>query len=272
MPAKIQSYPVYVYDEPVTYNDFMGGINTDPSNEHLSENEVRDCVNMHYLSGALVKRKGAKEIAKLVSAEDLFNIQGVFLFTYKITYIIIAADGKLYYGIFNENSDIQIERLRIQADFDTANLIYNPTYLFKNFTELYTDNISNRHEGFLHSYEITSSGPKDYICRGDYKDVTNDTFYVGDIIIFNNIKYRCTTKHTKQILYPTNKDLWNVLSYEAAYAKWKAKGNLNSSIPDWHESTKRWEVGDLVKYNSNYYECIKVHYNYSNAPVYDTNN
>ena len=92
MPAKFQKYPVYVYDEPVSYEDFTGGINTDPSNEHLTKNELRDCVNMHYLSGALVKRKGAKEIAKLISDVDLFNIQGIFLFTYRITYLFKSAN------------------------------------------------------------------------------------------------------------------------------------------------------------------------------------
>ena len=60
MPTKYKDYPIYTYDEPSTKSDFTGGINTDPSNEHLLENEMRDCVNMDYLSGALVKRKGAE--------------------------------------------------------------------------------------------------------------------------------------------------------------------------------------------------------------------
>ena len=168
MPAKLQSYPVYIYDEPTTYEDFIGGINTDPSNEHLLENEMRDCVNMHYLSGALVKRKGAKEIARLISDIDLFNIQGIFLFTYRITYIIVAADGKLYYGVFNENTNIQLERLRINAAIDSSSEVFNPTYLFDGLEEKYTEEISKRHEGFIHSYESTTYGIKDYNYRGKF--------------------------------------------------------------------------------------------------------
>ena len=38
--AKYKDYPVYTYDEPATYSDFSGGINTDPSNEHLQPNEI----------------------------------------------------------------------------------------------------------------------------------------------------------------------------------------------------------------------------------------
>ena len=59
MPSVYKDYPIYTYDEPAIYNDFSGGINTDPSNENLLQNEMRDCVNMHYSSGSLVKRKGA---------------------------------------------------------------------------------------------------------------------------------------------------------------------------------------------------------------------
>ena len=91
MPTRTKDYPIYTYDEPAIYKDFSGGINTDPSNEHLLENEMRDCVNMHYLSGALVKRKGAKKLCDISCDDDLVNIQGIFLFTYRITYIIVAA-------------------------------------------------------------------------------------------------------------------------------------------------------------------------------------
>ena len=261
MPAKLQSYPVYIYDEPVTYNDFTGGINTDPSNEHLTDNELRDCVNMHYLSGALVKRKGAKEIAKLVCDTDLFNIQGIFLFTYKITYIIVAADGKLYYGVFNENTDIYLERLRINAEPDTTHLYYNPTYLFKDFIEQYTEDTANRHEGFVHSYEITSDGVKDYICKGKYEDITNDTFYPGDIIIFNNTKYKCLREHKKEILYPTNKDLWVELSYADAYTLWKQQNPLAQSfyVAEWNNNNTVYDVDSLVLYNKEYYCCIQAH-------------
>lgn len=268
MPAKIQGYPVYVYDEPVTYNNFMGGINTDPSNEHLLENEMRDCVNMHYLSGALVKRKGAKEIAKLICDTDLFNIQGVFLFTYRITYIIIAADGKLYYGVFNENTDIQLERLRIKADINTSSQTFNPLYLFDNLEEKYTENISKRHEGFIHSYEITSEGIKDYHYRGKFEDITNDIINIGDVITFNYLKYKCIKQHRKTIYFPNESSYWTQLTYEEAYKQWKPLYG-QTSIPDWTLETLLWEEGMIVKFDNNYYKCKDSHSTYSSTPSYD---
>lgn len=273
MSAKIQSYPVYVYDEPATYNDFTGGINTDPSNEHLLNNELRDCVNMHYLSGALVKRKGAKEVAKLVSPIDLHNIQGVFLFTYRITYIIVAADGKLYQGVFHENTDIQLTRLRIDASLDLSEDIYNPQNLFVGLKEYYTENINNRHEGFIHSYEITSDGDVDYNFRGPLEDITASWIYKNDIVEFQGIKYKCLENHEKELIYPTNKDFWEELSYDNAYAEWSkylqsAWGSNSTilSINTWVPSKYEWEKGYIVKYEERYFKCKQNHYNYGSTP------
>ena len=61
MAVRTKDYPLYTYDEPSVNKSFTGGINTDPSNDHLLDSELKDCVNMTYLSGALVKRKGAKK-------------------------------------------------------------------------------------------------------------------------------------------------------------------------------------------------------------------
>lgn len=136
MSVKYKDYPVYSYDEPATYDDFTGGINSDPSNEHLLENELRDCVNMTYLSGALVKRKGAKKICDIYIGTDkqpLDNLQGMFLFTDNnpnstVTYIIVANDGNLYYGIYKDNGDdIVLTKLDIYLKKLSKN-DYNPVY------------------------------------------------------------------------------------------------------------------------------------------------
>lgn len=288
MPAKIQSYPVYVYDEPVTYNDFTGGINTDPSNEHLLENELRDCVNMHYLSGALVKRKGAKEMAKLICEDELFNIQGLFLFTYRITYIIIAADGKLYYGVFNEHSDIQLERLYIRVYPSNSNYVYNPLNHYIDLEERYAENISHRHEGFIHSYELVDKIPTNYNYRGNFFNITDDTIYKGDVITFNYNKYKCEETHNKVLLTPDDASVWRKLnSYEEAYTAWKnyiikhPSENVilteeekldpeKSSIRTWSSKQTEWDVDYVVKYNGHYYICIEKHYNYTINPAYST--
>ncbi len=293
MPAKLQSYPVYIYDEPVTYNDFTGGINTDPSNEHLLENELRDCVNMHYLSGALVKRKGAKEMAKLICTDELFNIQGVFLFTYRITYIIIAADGKLYYGVYNENTDIHLERLRIRLPQTVSALAYDPLNSFVNLEEYYTEKITNRHDGFAHSYELTKDGPKDYKYRGDFFDITDDIILKDEVVSFIYTKYKCLESHKKVIVTPDVEALnpdgaWTKLaSYEDAYAAWRSfiiqnpselrllqeevTDPTKSSIPNWVVRQTEWPQGYVVKYQNYYYLCKRAHFNYTITPIASTN-
>lgn len=271
MPAKLQKYPVYVYDEPATYNDFTGGINTDPSNEHLTKNELRDCVNMHYLSGALVKRKGAKEIAKLVSDVDLFNIQGIFLFTYRITYIIVAADGKLYYGIYNENTDIQLTRLRILIPLHNSSLVYDPAYLFEGLEERTTEDISNRHEGFIHSFEIQNNIINNYTYLGDFSKITNSIIYTNEVVSWNNMKYKYIGKepYVKRIIRPIDETYyWQVISSEEAHKKLK-------SVPDWKEQTIEWVQGSIVRFLNGstelFFKCLITHYNYnSSLPIRET--
>ena len=126
MPHKIRKYELYVTDEPATYNQFDGGINTNPSNEHLEKNELRDCLNMHYQQGSLVKRNGAKLLATINSDTELFKIQGISLFTYKLTYIVIAANGELYYGIYTPNATINITKLPIGIRGKITNQLYDP--------------------------------------------------------------------------------------------------------------------------------------------------
>lgn len=285
MPAKIQQYPVYVYDEPATYNNFMGGINTDPSNEHLLENEMRDCVNMHYLSGALVKRKGAKEVAKLICDTDLFNIQGIFLFTYKITYIIVAADGKLYYGVFNENTDIHLERLYIQVPLDQTTYVYNPQNLFVGLEEHYEELIEHRHEGFIHSCEMVEGKPVNYRYVGDFMYFTNTRFLVGDVVSFNYTKYKCVTEHNYSLITPESDALWQEVEYTQAYKAWvefltthpdyaitlteeETTDPTKSSIPDWQPTSQEWLKGCVVKFNNKYYKCISSHPCFNDTPSY----
>ena len=71
MGTRFKDYPIYTYDEPASYSDFYGGLNTDPSNDHLLDSELRDVTNMTYLSGALVKRKGAHKLCDVSSPEKL---------------------------------------------------------------------------------------------------------------------------------------------------------------------------------------------------------
>lgn len=111
--ANFQKYPVYQYDEPATYDDFKGGINLDPSSENLADNEMRDCVNMEFSHVTLKKRKGAKKICRLLCEDTLNFVQGVTLFTHNYPFIVVAADGKLYYSRYIKGVDLELQRLLI---------------------------------------------------------------------------------------------------------------------------------------------------------------
>jgi hypothetical protein len=257
MPTKYKDYPVYTYNEPATYNDFTGGINTDPSNEHLLKNEMRDCVNMTFLSGALVKRKGAKEICKITCDEDIKNIQGIFLFTYRITYIIIAADGKLYQSVFNENTTIKLSRLNIYKLTDYSIKKYNETNVFEGLTTLQkTDIVPDKHDGFIQDYiknDIT--GAELLLNKRDAWDTVLSGMiergdYFEEIEGLYTVKYVCLVPFEKTIILPTNEEYWEEIdSYEGTPINW--------------EITKiaRWEVDTVVSYNNKLYKCIDNHYN-----------
>ena len=158
--AKYKDYPIYTYDEPATYSDFSGGINTDPSNEHLQANEMRDCLNMHYSSAALVKRKGASLLCNIECEDELYNVQGVFLFTYRITYIIVAADGKLYKGFYSPNAKIKLSRLPINVEIPESVDAYNPMDITAGLNTQVSENINQKHDGFIYSYVVDKNNNK----------------------------------------------------------------------------------------------------------------
>lgn len=194
MPTKYKDYPIYTYDEPVTYSNFSGGINTDPSNEHLLENEMRDCLNMHYKSAALVKRKGASLLCTISCEDELFTIQGVFVFTYKITYLIIAADGKLYKGFYSPNSTIELTRLPISIAKPNTYDLYDPLNLVEGLPKYIEDNIKEQHEGFIYEYLLNDAGLKKVIdpenFLGEYIRLPEGTeMYPGCVIEYQEKKY-----------------------------------------------------------------------------------
>lgn len=123
-----QKQPLFVYDEPITYNDLSGGINQGPSNEKIHDNQVRDAVNFHYMNRTLVKRLGGEVVKNFVFPDISLTlgkgfIQGVFLFVVAgEEYIIVIRDGFLYTGPFLEE-EVQMDPLYISIDskfFTTA--------------------------------------------------------------------------------------------------------------------------------------------------------
>lgn len=265
MPTKYKDYPIYSYNEPATYNDFTGGINTDPSNEHLLKNEMRDCVNMTYLSGALVKRKGAKEICKITCDEDIRNIQGVFLFTYKITYIIVAADGKLYQSPFNENTTLKLSRLNIYKYRAYSNKLYDETSVFDGL-EVYqkSDVIPDKHDGFIEDYirnELTGAELQ-LNKRSNWDDVTSGMIEKGDYFEVTEglyqIKYVCIKDFEKVLITPNSIDYWEIYT------------PTQDDFPiDWSNNIYTlWQEGTIIQYDDVYYRCLQSHYNRKNS-LYD---
>lgn len=285
MPVRTRDYPLYTYDEPAVYKDFSGGINTDPSNEHLLKNEMRDCVNMTYLSGALVKRKGAKKLCD-ISCEDSLNfIQGIFLFTYKITYIIVAADGKLYQGIYNDNSTIKLTNLPI------INYRINSTYLFEEenvfdgLSEKNKEEISQNvnHDGYISNafkniaYPDEKDIPKND--RGYYKDLLYGPVEVGDVFIENVSKYLCLKDFIKTFEYPSELKSWEEV--ETFTYKLEDGESVTITPEDYRKltdeeqlslidkklfvfdinKTSYWEVEDYCYYDYKFYKCVINHRN-----------
>jgi hypothetical protein len=219
--AKYKDYPIYTYDEPATYSDFSGGINTDPSNEHLQPNEMRDCLNMHYKSAALVKRKGASLLCNIECEDELFNVQGVFLFTYRITYIIVAADGKLYKGFYSPNGTIRLNRLPIDVEIPESLDAYNPMNTTIGLTNRVSENINQKHDGFIYSYVIDKNGNKinlEDFFLGDYLDLSQSIIKDQDIVKYNGNYYRLNWTNTntlpenryikRTLITPENTEYW----------------------------------------------------------------
>ena len=294
--AKYKDYPVYTYDEPATYSDFSGGINTDPSNEHLQPNEMRDCLNMHYSSAALVKRKGASLLCNIECEDELFNVQGVFLFTYRVTYIVIAADGKLYKGFYSPNAKIKLSRLPINSSVTETLDVFNPVDTNIELQERLDESLNEQHEGFLYVYTIDNDGNKVSISDnfiGDYKSlVDGTTIKPEDIVEFNNVKYKSLVTFSLNRTYPNTSSNWMLLSdYNKTYAAQilthtdplSIQYNHSASIQQvaeiinnewvvespstWEEKYTTWSTGDIVKYKHQVYVCMTSHINYNEIPT-----
>lgn len=303
MPVKTKDYPIYTYDEPAVYKDFSGGMNSDPSNEHLLDSELRDCVNMTYLSGALVKRKGAKKLCDISCTDDLINIQGVFLFTYRITYIIIAADGKLYQGIFNEDSTITLNRLQIVRTKTNQGFFFDAEDAFAGIEEKQPDEVekNTNHEGYIQSFFRNTLTDEQYAKnnRGSYFDINTGAINVGDVFIETRYlyerKFLCIKTFEKEYTYPNELKYWELLNgtgesftYTENGVEYEISANdtpiatINSladrryfkifkitELEQWKADSPDGTKGDVVFYNGRFYKCTFPHYNRYNT-LFDT--
>lgn len=184
----LKKYPLFIYNEPATYNDFKAGINTDPSNENLLPNELRNGLNLHYVTDTLRKRNGAVKILEMEYLNSINNVQGIFLLTIDKTYIVVAADGKLFYNLYIPNTNVDLIELNITVSDNNKVANQQEDILIRNFDLNDID-----HEGYILSIpgeqkllrfqnnrlvEAVSSNDRLYIATGTrfvvvYLDVNN---------------------------------------------------------------------------------------------------
>ena len=292
MPTRYKDYPIYTYDEPAVYNKFSNGINSDPSNDHLVEGELRDCVNMHYLSGALVKRKGAKKLCDVICEDNIDNIQGVFLFTYKLTYIIVASNGKLYQGVYNDNTNIYLNRLRIKKYLNYSDLMFDPEDCFATIEEKDSEFIDKnyKHDGYVVT-NITNLLTGETIVknfRGSFSDVEGGSVNVGDVFTGTlgnlTVEYLCIKDFEVNLTKPGDDE--NVWIEQPVLFETEVDGNtiqLNSTnvtdeqliqcgIKRFTEKDT-WNVGDVCLYgsgnNARFFLCVED-YTYTSSALTNT--
>lgn len=265
MPAIVKKYPLYVSDEPVTYLSFVGGINSDPSNEHLLPNEIRDGLNVHYQSGALVKRKGAKILSTLISNEDIENVQSVSIFTNKISYLVIAANGKLYYGIYTPNAEINIQRLPINFENFNRFYLHNPLDLTVDLQKFTPSTLPSSEELSNHNgYVLSELNSINFL--GDYYSLLNNTTLgTNDVFLKDNLYYKfignnTTTTFTLNFILPTNTNYWIELTQPIIDAFTPEE---LANISYWDDKIIKYSLNDIVNYDvsnvKKFYMCYKSH-------------
>ncbi len=268
MPAIVKKYPVYVPDEPVSYKNFIGGINSDQGNEHLTDVEIRDGLNVHFQSGGIVKRKGAKILSRLISDITLNNIQGIFLYTYRITYVIIAADGKLFYGIYSPNSEIKINPLPIFF-YDINEVIINNPQNMKLGLPIYNESsidlIPSNHNGYVFNKPfIVNEIERKFIGEFNYLS-ENYIIKVNDYVLLENEYYlRLNSNYVLSFIKPDQSEFWTALTNQELAAI------ENENIVSWSENKILYKVNEVVFYNQVAYKCILQHFVRNNKDITDS--
>lgn len=282
MPTRTKDYPIYTYDEPAVNSSFTGGINSDPSNDHLLETELRDCVNMTYLSGALVKRKGGKKLCDITCEDNLHTIQGIFLFSNRITYIIIAADGKLYQGIYNKDATINLHRLQIVRTRLNQGFFFDEEDSFAGIEEstpAQRVGITN-HEGYIQTFfkNLNTGEEFEKNERGSYFDVANNSgISVGDVFVDTTYlyerKFLCIKSFTKEFEYPTDLNYWELTDDDGNEVTIDEVTYYADSITSQQfdpekklfrfniQDLRQWKTNDVVLFEGRFYRCIFPHYN-----------
>ena len=271
MPARYKDYPIYVYDEPAEYKDFTGGVNTHPNCETLKDNELQACINMTYKDKILCKREGLNIESRFICDEDLHTIQGIFLLPLRVTYIIIAADGKLYYGLY-QKGPIELQRLHINLPLVDHTLLFNPKDTSAGLevsNYMWEDTV---HDGYIYETVANKSAELNNISVIELDtvlaDATSyynlDTDELSTIRIFDSSKpvYYTINGVFFKFIYPefitakTLRDL-AITPYNTTY--WEELSIKDESIIMWEYSMLSYYYNQIVQYGTKFYRCIKPH-------------
>ena len=147
--AKYQKQPLFVYDEPISYDSLFGGINNDPSNGNIADTELRDAVNVTYNNRTLEKRLGAKLYKDLKfheldpgNSHGFAQMQSVFTAKHN-TYYLVIRDGHLFYSLLNVVND-------------TLVMVELPIYISNDYFDGTINNFNSKY--LIHSLPVVNDG------------------------------------------------------------------------------------------------------------------
>jgi hypothetical protein len=271
MPARYKDYPIYVYDEPAEYKDFTGGVNTHPNSETLKDNELQSCINMTYDDKILCKRKGLNIESSFSCDEDLHTIQGIFLLPLKVTYIIVAADGKLFYGLY-QKGNITLQRLHIKLPILDTTVLFNPKDTSAGLELSYYLWEDTVHDGYIYatpnSIETSLDAAEIIALETALADVSiyyernDDELKTINIFDANAFKYYTVNNILYKFTFPKFYTAWDLKSSAITPLNtvyWEELNTCTGTSVVWDYTLLHYYPNQIVQYKTKFYKCIKYH-------------
>ncbi len=136
---------------------------------------------MRYDNLGLRKRFGATKHADIVFSKDLTNIQGIFLFTQVNPWLIVASNGRLYYGLYNAGGTIDLNELPIKSKIELANPnSINIAYQLYNIPIKTTELGTEIHDGYFYKPQTFTDGELIFQNKRNIEGVPHrDKFYIA---------------------------------------------------------------------------------------------
>jgi hypothetical protein len=226
---------------------------------------------MTYENKVLCKRKGLNIESSFSCEEDLHTIQGIFLLPLKVTYIIVAADGKLYYGLYQKGT-IELERLHIKLPLLDSTVLFNPKDTSAGLELSYYLWEDTVHDGYIYA---TPNGPESTLSSCTTLSLESaladaSSWYslantdLQTIKIFDS--KASTYYNIDGVLYKltspesiTASELKNAAITPSNTTYWMEIVGTQESFVIWDYTLLRCYANQIVRYGTRYYKCIKDH-------------